>query len=529
MTEFGPEPTFRTYLHILRRRKWWVGSIAVLALAASLALSLTAHKQYSATAQLLVQASFDTSGVAQTVTQTDVQTELQLVTSAPVQQIVRGRLKSTPGVSAAEVGQTNVIAITATSGTVSQAPLIANVYATAFVQYQQAVASHSLTTAEAQLRSQISSLEQQITSLGHNTTTTPEASALLNQEAVLKEQLAQMQVSGATDTGDVELVTPALAPVSPSSPKPTQDALLGLVAGLALGLGAAFLRDSFDDRLTSKEATERAAGVPVLAMTPLVSSWRRHKPLVVTVAEPNSQAAESYRSLRTSLQFAGQELQLRSLVVTSPGAAEGKTATLANLGVVFAQAGERVVLVSCDLRRPRIGAFFGLDEKEGLTGVLLDKRTLTESVLPVPGFDRLSLLPAGPVPPNPAELLGSARARDVFTLLRDQFDLVLIDSPPVLPVTDAAILSRYADATLMLAAAGETRRSDLHRAVERLDQVGATILGTVLNKVTRQTGRYYGYGYGYGYSYKPYGAGEHTVAQNGHLNGDSVKKDRSWR
>ena len=149
MTEFGTEPSFRTYLHILRQRKWWVGSIAVLGLAASLAFSLTAHKQYSATAQLLVQPSSDTSGVQQPVTQTDVQTELQLVTSAPVQQVVRSRLKSTPAVSVSEVGETNVIAITAISQVPAHASLIANVYAAAFVQYQQAVASDSLVTIEA--------------------------------------------------------------------------------------------------------------------------------------------------------------------------------------------------------------------------------------------------------------------------------------------------------------------------------------------------------------------------------------------
>src|SRR6202167_3971890 len=142
MTEFGTEPSFRTYLQVLRRRKWWVSVAAALGLAAALAFSLTAHKQYSATAQLLVQPSVDASGAQQPVTQTDVQTELQLVTSAPVQQTVRNRLRSTPGVSASEVGQTNVMAITAISGTPSQAALIANVYATAFVQYQMAVASH---------------------------------------------------------------------------------------------------------------------------------------------------------------------------------------------------------------------------------------------------------------------------------------------------------------------------------------------------------------------------------------------------
>jgi capsular exopolysaccharide synthesis family protein len=528
MTESGTEPSFHTYLQILRQRKWWICSIIVLSLAASLAFSLTAHKQYSATAQLLVQPSVNASalngGQEQPVTQTDVETELQLVTSASVEQAVRAQLKSTPAVSASEVGQTNVMAITATSGVPAQASLIANLYATAFVQYRQGVASHSLTTAEAQLHSQISSIGQQVKSFGSKTTSA-EAAALLNQEAVLKEQLAQMQVSGATDTGDVVLVTPAQTPVSPSSPKPVQDALLGLAAGLALGLGAAFLRHSFDDRLTSKEATEHAGGVPVLAMTPLVTLWRRQEPLVVSVIEPTSPAAESYRSLRTSLQFVRQEQQLNCLVMTSPGVGEGKTATLANLGVVFAQAGERVVLVSCDLRRPRIGSFFGLDEHEGLSSVLIGQRTLEESVLPVPDVDRLSLLPAGPIPPNPAELLNSARAREIFARLRDQYDLVLIDSPPVLPVTDAAILSQHADATLMLAAAGQTRRSDLHRAVEKLDQVGAKILGTVLNKVTRQTGRYYGYTY----TYTTYRAGAHAIKQPGHLNGNSKVQDHTSR
>ena len=172
------------------------------------------------------------------------------------------------------------MAITATSEVPSQAALVANLYATAFVQYRQAVAERSLATAEAQLRSQITSLTQQLKPFRGNTTS-PEASALLNQQAVLKEQLAQMQVSGAVNTGDVVLVTPAQTPTSPSSPKPAQDALLGLAAGLVLGLGAAFLRDSLDDKLTSKEEAEHAGGAPVLAMTPVVTSWRRQQPLVV--------------------------------------------------------------------------------------------------------------------------------------------------------------------------------------------------------------------------------------------------------
>jgi capsular exopolysaccharide synthesis family protein len=525
MTELGTEPSFRAYLHVLRRRKWWMVSITLLGLAASLALSLTSHKQYSATAQLLVQPSVNAASAGsapQPVTQTDVATELQLVTSAPVVQAVRTKLGSAPAVTATQVGQTNVIAITATSRVPSRAALVANLYANAFVRYRQQVATSSLTSAEEQLRSQISALANQIRSFGRNPASAA-ASALLNQEAVLKEQLAQMQVSGASNTGEVELVTPATTPVSPSSPKPVQDALLGLAAGLALGFGAAFLRESLDDRLASKEAAERAGGAPVLAMTPLVSAGRRPEPTVATVAEPNSPAAEAYRSLRTSLQFARQERRLRVIVVTSPAVGDGKTSTLANLGVVFAQADERVLLVSCDLRRPKIGEYFGLDERVGLTSVLLGQDTLEEALVPVPGIDRLTLLPAGPIPPNPAELLNGSGVRDIFVRLSEHFDLVLVDSPPVLPVTDAAILSQYADATLMLAAAGQTRRADLHRAAEKLDQVGTKILGIVLNKVTKQTGREYGYGsgYGYGYEYKPYRKSGPAGIETEHPNGNS--------
>ena len=504
-TEFGGAPTLRSYIVLVRRRKWWIAVAAILGLAVSLGLALSQAKQYSATAQILVQpsgASTALGGGQAVVTPTDVQTDLQLVTSAPVQAQVARQLGGKPSISATEVAQTNVIAITAISGTPAQAALVANAYARAFVAYQGNAALAELGTAEAQVRAQVRSLGRQITALktaAANSAT--QISALVNQEAVLRQQLAQMQVSGAVGSG-LELVTPAVAPTSPSSPKPKEDAALGLVAGLILGLGAAFLRDSLDDTLSSKDAAEQLSGAPVLTMVPMVASWkRRDQPLVISVSHPLSPAAEAYRSLRTSLQFARQERELRTLVVTSPAAAEGKTSTIANLGAVFAQAGERVVVVSCDLRKPRIGQFFRLDEQYGLTTVLLGEQALADVLQPVSGFETLWLLGAGPLPSNPAELLAGAASREVFAALRAEFDLVLIDSPPVLPVTDAAILSKDADGTLLVVAAGQTKRVDVRRAAEKLAQVNAPLLGTVLNEVTRQVGYGYGGGYGSGYGY----------------------------
>jgi capsular exopolysaccharide synthesis family protein len=519
--ESGSAPTLRSYIALANRRKWWIIGIALLGLAASLALSLNQADQYSSTAQILVQptGTATATGAPAAVTPTQVQTDLQLVTSAPVEIKVSDRLGSKPSISASEVAQTNVIAITAISSSPARAALIANTYAKSFVSYQQHAALNNLATVEAQLSTQIKTYGQQISKLKGRAGVASELTALLNSQAVLREQLAQMQVSGAVATGGIELVTPALAPISPSSPKPREDGVLGLVAGLILGIAFAFLRDSFDDRLSSKDAAEQLSGAPVLAMVPMVSSWKkRDQPLVVSISHPLSPPAEAYRSMRTSLQFIRQERELRTLLVTSPTAAEGKTSTVANLGVVFAQAGERVVLVSCDLRRPRLGKFFGIDEQAGLTSVLLGELSLTEALQQVAGHDGLWLLGAGKKCPNPAELLSGPAARDAFAALRASFDLVLIDSPPVLPVTDAAVLAKDNDGTLIVVAAGQTKRIDLRRAAEKLAQVNASVMGTVLNQVTRQTGYGYGYGHGYGSGYGSaygYGAAEPSLTAAG--------------
>jgi capsular exopolysaccharide synthesis family protein len=503
-TEFGSDPTLRSYAQVVRRRKWWVIALAMLGLAASLAISFTESKEYTAAAQILVQPSSQSSALGsseQPVTTTEVQTMMQLVTSAPVVDAVRKKLGYAPSVTAAEVAQTNVIAISAVASTPAGSAAIANAYAKAFVNYQQAVAISSLTQAEAQLRGQIHSIAKQIKQLRGTSGTGSQQSALANQQAVLSEQLSQMQVNSTEETTGLVLVTPAQAPASPSSPKPTEDALLGLLAGLILGLAGAFIRESVDDAVTTKETAEEFGGATVLAAVPMVSSWKkRDKPLVVSLARPMSPAAEAYRSLRTSLQFARQERDLHTILVTSPAAAEGKTSTLSNLGAMFAQAGQRVVLVSCDLRKPRLGQFFGIDEKPGLTTAILGEQPVEELVQAVPGDDNLWLLGSGELPPNPAELLNGRRIQEVFAALRELFDLVLIDSPPVLPVTDSVLLAKDADATLLIVAAGQTSRGDLQRAAEKLGQVNAKVVGLVLNETTRQAGGY-GYGYGYGESY----------------------------
>jgi capsular exopolysaccharide synthesis family protein len=231
-------------------------------------------------------------------------------------------------------------------------------------------------------------------------------------------------------------------------------------------------------------------------MIPVVGSWKsRSEARVISRVEPSSPAAEAYRSLRTSINFLGVDRSMRIIQVTSSNASEGKTTTIANLAVALARAGERVVIVNCDLRRPRVHEFFGLSDSVGFTNVFLGEMPISTAVQGVPGEPNLRLLASGKLPPNPSELLSSPRTDQIFLALKNQGAIVLVDCPPVLPVTDAAVLSSRVDGTVLVAAAGSTTSKDLARALELLHQVGAPIVGTVLNGVSAESG--YGYQYGY--------------------------------
>jgi capsular exopolysaccharide synthesis family protein len=225
-------------------------------------------------------------------------------------------------------------------------------------------------------------------------------------------------------------------------------------------------------------------GVPTLATIPVVEEWKDHKvTLLVSAEEPNSPVAEAYRNLRTSIQFSGLDHPTRLVQFTSPTAADGKTTTLANTAVTLSQAGMRVIVVCCDLRRPRIHEFFGLSNDVGFTSVLVGDVALVEAIQEVPNCPGLHLLASGPKPPNPSELLSSQKARELLESLADLADIVLVDSPPVLPVTDPIVLARFMDAVILVASLGISTHSGVRSALEALGSVEAPLIGAVLNRV----------------------------------------------
>lgn len=209
---------------------------------------------------------------------------------------------------------------------------------------------------------------------------------------------------------------------------------------------------------------------------------------LITISEPRSPISEAYRTLRTNLDFASLDQALKTLVVTSAGVGEGKSTTLANLAVVSAQAGRKVVLVDADLRRPSLHQAFGLQNETGLTTLMMDENALASPPLQATGIEGLSVLTSGPLPPNPADLMGSRRMEDVIAALAERADQVFFDTPPVVAVTDAAVLATKVDGVLLVVSAGKTRRDSARTAVQRLEQINARLVGTVLTNAQMGAG-----------------------------------------
>jgi capsular exopolysaccharide synthesis family protein len=292
------------------------------------------------------------------------------------------------------------------------------------------------------------------------------------------------------------LVDPSSLPTSPESPKPLRTLLLGLFAGLVLGAVLALVRELLDRTIKNTEALNAWTGAPnlgVIAHDPQAQA----KPLVVHL-DPRSPRSESFRQLRTNLQFVDVDRRPKRIVITSSVPAEGKTTTTCNLAITLAQAGRRVVLVEGDVRRPRLAEYLGLEGAVGLTSVLVG-RIAAEDALQPWGDIPLEVLASGPLPPNPSELLQSRAMELLLGDLERRADVVLVDAPPLLPVTDAAILARMADGAVLVVRHGSTTADQVDTAVGNLTKVDARLLGTVLNMAPAKGPDAQTYGYGYDY------------------------------
>lgn len=318
------------------------------------------------------------------------------------------------------------------------------------------------------------------------------ANAVSTQFAKVVSDL-ERPATGRASPVSVTVVRPADLPMSPVSPRSTINIALGLLVGLALGIGVAVLRETLDTTVKTSEDLQKLTGSSALGVIAYDGQAQRNP--LVSQLDTRTGRGEAFRTLRTNLRFVDIDKPPRAVVITSSIASEGKSTTACNLAITLASAGVRVILVEGDLRRPRVADYMGLDGSVGLTDVLIGRAAL-DVVLQPWASSTLSVLASGPLPPNPSELLSSAQMNELLHAMQARADIVLIDAPPLLPVTDAAILSRECDGALVIVRHGKTTREQLARSLDALKSVDARVLGTVLNMAPAGGANgYYGYGY----------------------------------
>lgn len=305
------------------------------------------------------------------------------------------------------------------------------------------------------------------------------------------DNLEKPKAGGASPVS-LSVIRPATAPSGPSAPDTRLNLLLGLVTGLALGIGGAMLRAVLDNRIRGEVDLRRVTTAPLLGGVTFEQDAMK-KPLL-TQAAPQSPRAEAFRRLRTNLQFANVARRAKTVLVTSSLPGEGKTTTATNLAIALAQAGQTVCLIDADLRRPMVSEYLGLERNAGLTTALVGASDVNDLLQPW-GDDDLYVLTSGQVPPNPSELLGSEEMKNLILRLEQVFDTIVVDAPPLLPVTDAAVLSQHVGGVVVVVGAQKLKQQDLEKSLHALELVGASVLGVVLNRLPSKGQDAYAYSY----------------------------------
>jgi len=312
-------------------------------------------------------------------------------------------------------------------------------------------------------------------------------------------------------TGNIRILDRAEVPKSPVRPRKQRNILLSVIFGLISGLGLAFFLEYLDNTIKDPEDIKRYLNIPYLGPVPVFATGgnpdKGASSEMVVLDSPKSTASEAYRGIRTSILFSSAESEPQVIMVSSAGPQEGKTVTSSNLAITMAQSGSKVVLLDCDMRRPKLNKLFGISRNRGMTNLLVEKADLKPMICDT-SIPNLQVIPSGPIPPNPSEILGSKRMAELIKVLRKNYTRIVIDTPPITAVTDAAVLAKLVDGVVMVIRANSTVRYVAQNGLNQLKNVGGHLLGVVLNGVDMGRGSYYYYQY-YNY-YGDDGAQEKT-------------------
>jgi Mrp family chromosome partitioning ATPase/capsular polysaccharide biosynthesis protein len=506
--EHAPGATLLGYLHVLRRRIWVVVPTVLLVQLAAVFFTLRQSDLYEASAEVLL----SRQSLAATLTDTPdplssqepdrfAQTEADLARVPQVaEQVVRATGIGTPEqlLAASSVSpkrDSDLLVFTVEDGDQERAATLATAYASAFSRYRRELGTIAYRQARRGLEDRIATLRAE----------RPRRRRLI---ADLAEKVQELRTLETLQVGNTSVVRSARG-AAQVRPTPRRNGILGLALGLVLGIGLGFLRDALDTRVRSAEDVAEGLGLPLLARLPEPPRRLRDEEELVMFAEPTSSRAEAFRVLRTNVEFANLDRGARTIMVTSALEGEGKSTTVANLAIAFARAGKRVVLVDLDVRRPILDRFFQLGGVPGLTDVVLGYVELEDAIahISVAHGERavkwratgngtasvegvVDVLPCGPLPPDAGEFVATQAITEILKRLRERYELVLVDSPPLLHVGDAMTLAARIDGLLLVSSLRLARRQLLAESRRILETLPAETLGVVVAAAQLEDDRY---------------------------------------
>ncbi len=533
----------RDYINVIVARKWVIIGVTALVVAAALVFSLLQDPVYQSRVMILADinragetASDSLFSMAFNDPQTFIQTQAEIIGTKTTANAVFDRLEynyeelayaeqegeevfipssiPSPGelmgnVTVERSQNTNVFEIAVTNGNALLARDIAQAYADEYILDRQLASIKQISDARKEVWNRITELETQISEIAQEIkqytkeNIPPELQAQASQAvslwATLYEKYMSLRIAEALEQRGLEVIEVA-EPGVKVSPRTTRNVILALFLGLILGIGMAFLVDYLDDTLKTREDFERYYETSIIGEIARATPAGEEEREIVYHTKPESPAAEGFRNLRTNVQFLNLDGSTRLLMVTSANPKEGKTSVVMNLGAALAEMGRKVLVVEADLRRPVMDKFLAEKQDKGITDVIMGTATLEEAVAET-GSENLYVLMSGPKPPNPAELVSSQAMQDLLDRLKEEYDYIIVDAPPVLAVSDAIAMASMMDGVLVVASHGIADRDAARHTMELLGKVETRILGVVINNV-EMAGRY-GYGYRYGY-YSPY-------------------------
>ncbi len=517
------------YFRVIRERFWIIAAAVVIVLVATLAVSLTSTSQYRASARLefkknnLEQSLFGSQAFTTPNQDREVQTAALLV-GLSLAQDVKDKLASPRSaeallgmVSVSPRTNTYILDFEAVSSDPAEAAAVANTFAELFMLSRQTTDRATVAAAREQVKTELDTMSAQ-----------EKASS---RGVMLTEKYENLRIMEAMQNGGYTVVQPAVAPSFPFAPQTTRNAIIALVLGLVLGVALAFLLDYMDRRIKDEKTLELELGVPVLANVPMVGKRRRPNASADGTREwvgfkHSGALLEAFRTLRSNLQYFSLDNRQSIWLITSASPHEGKTSTTVNLGLSLALSGKRVVVLEADLRRPMVHEYLGVNQNPGLSNLLAGTKRMgdvlqfvkADEFMPSgsrrregeeqPGLLQRNIyaIAAGPLPPNPAELLASDRMAKLIKDLAGMTDCLLIDTAPVLAVSDALSIARHADGVIVVARLGTVTKDLVREMRDLFERSGTRVIGAVATGTEKSEGYYRKRGYGYGYGSEEAGA-----------------------